>query len=722
MTELNSTQNTRSVPGAESRIRFAPDTRITIKGVSYTQVFSDEEACVLRRLDTPEVHEKFTFAELLDLVAHGLLTEEPGAFSPTVARLKVGPNIKLSDLKPEVAELVRFRQFICDEFLKMETEGQTSRSDAAMEQTIKVLFGQWFTMLVQRAPGARFSSQQTQGTFKIPKPSTVRRWLQKYEVADFNVMALCPLKHKCGNRTDRLHPDVRDLLRSSAREYASLLKPTMAKVYEDFVEHFDALNEARAQKGLPALPKPSIRAMRTEIRNLAPYHVDAGRNGEAFAAKKYAYIQGKNNPEWPLQVVEMDEWKVSLQTLLKGIGSWEKLGLSTREDLKKDLGRMQLSAAIDVRTKCILAMQLAPTATTDLAISTLKMAMSDKNDFAKAAGCETPWDMAGRIQTVRVDNGPAYTAGAFSTAAIDAGIAVDYTVAGAPYLRGSIERVFSTIHTKLISGFDGRTFSNVVEKGDYDAGARASLTIEELARALVRWVVDVYHNTPHEGLGGQTPRNCWLSLRKKVGVPLAPNVDAMRACFGITVERRLRSEGIQLYSNKYQSTELQSIRREYRTGQLRVRFDPDDLGHISVDTPKGWLKVPCTTKEMHGTSLEAHVASRQRLLAQYGEEAAQSEALVKKALAALRRLSDESRKNRSIASPVFTADNLAKLDAHFSDDRLRVDEDFEGDILGLDEPNETAQTKHDPDSPITHIQDAPPFLGDDDDDDYILED
>lgn len=307
----------------------------------------------------------------------------------------------------------------------------------------------------------------------------------------------------------------RETLSRHAPEYATqvinglldLMDGLESREGEDFVEHFDALNEARAQKGLPALPKPSIRAMRTEIRNLAPYHVDAGRNGEAFAAKKYAYIQGKNNPEWPLQVVEMDEWKVSLQTLLKGIGSWEKLGLSTREDLKKDLGRMQLSAAIDVRTKCILAMQLAPTATTDLAISTLKMAMSDKNDFAKAAGCETPWDMAGRIQTVRVDNGPAYTAGAFSTAAIDTGIAVDYTVAGAPYLRGSIERVFSTIHTKLISGFDGRTFSNVVEKGDYDAGARASLTIEELARALVRWVVDVYHNTPHEGLGGQPTRS-----------------------------------------------------------------------------------------------------------------------------------------------------------------------------------------------------------------------
>ncbi|WP_417683977.1 Mu transposase C-terminal domain-containing protein [Roseibium sp.] len=733
MTELHSNQNANTVSESATRIRFSPHSKITIKGIPYTAVSSDEEACVLRRVDNPEVCEKFTFVQLLDLVAQGLMTNEADAFSPSALSLKIGPNTKLSDLKPKVAELVRFRQFICDEFLKLEQEGKASRSDAALTKIIIDLHGKWSTELALSALGARFSAEQTTGTFGIPKPSTVRRWLQMYEAADFNAMALCPLKHKCGNRKDRLHPDVRDLLRDGAREYASLLKPTMKGVYDKFGEHFDALNEKRGKKGLPVLPKPSIAAMRAEIRKLAPYHIDAGRKGQSYAMKKYAYIQGKHRPEWPLQVVEIDEWKVSLQTLLQGTGIWEKLGISARETLNKDIGRLQLSAAIDVRTKCILAMQLAPTATTDLAIATLKMAMSDKSDFAAAAGCETPWDMAGHIQMVRVDNGPAYVAGAFSTAAIDAGIAVDYAVAGAPYLRGSIERVFSTVHTGLISLFEGRTFTNVVDKGEYKAEERASLTIEELGKALVRWVVDVYHNTAHEGLGGQTPRNCWLSLRKKVGVPLPPNQDAMRACVGLVAERRLRSEGIQLYCNKYQSTELQRVRRKYRTGLLKVRFDPDDLGHISVETPKGWLKVPCTTPEMHGTSLEAHVANRQRMLARYGEEAAQSEAIVKKALEDLRRISDKSRENRNIASPVFTADNLARLDSLFSDDRIRIDEDFDGDILGLDENDEADEAGDaaaaDDNTTESYVKEALPFLGDDDDDDdddddyeYILED
>ncbi|KND18803.1 hypothetical protein ADZ37_13075 [Pannonibacter phragmitetus] len=727
MLELNTNQTVAAT--SATRIRFAPHSKIIIKGVSYTEALSDEAFCVLRRVENPDVLEKFTYVELNDLIVQGLLTEERGAFDLSKQALKIGPNVRLSDLKPEVAELVHFRQFICDEFLKMEAARETSRSDAALEQAIAILHGKWSTLLAQRAPGTRFSSQQTKGSFGIPRPSTVRRWLKNYEAANFNVMALCPMKHKCGNRSDRLHPDVRALLRDAAWEYASLLKPTMDKVYGKFVEHFDGLNEARAEKGLPALPLPSKAAMRAEIHKLAPYHVDAGRHGVPFAKKKYAYIQGKHDPEWPLQVVEMDEWQVSLQSLLKGDPVWESLGITAKKQLDEEVGRMQLSAAIDVRTKCILAMQLARTATTDLAIATLKMAMTDKGDIAMASGCDTPWDMAGRIQMVRVDNGSAYLADAFSTSAINAGIAVDYTVAGAPHLRGSIERVFNSFHTGAISLFEGRTFTNVVDRGEYPAEARATLTIDKLSETLVRWVVDIYHNTPHGGLGGRSPREVWLELKNKVGVPMSPRKDEMRAYFGITVERDLRSEGIQLYCNKYQSTELQRIRREFRLRKkLRVRFDPDDLGHISVETPKGWLKVPCTTPEMHGIPLEAHVENRQRMLARYGEEAARSAPIVKKALADLRRLADESRARRGIASPVFTATNLAHLEAHFSDDRLRVDEAFDGDILGLDEP-EDAGVAGDPEAAgettVSLVRDSMPFLGDDDDDDdfeYVLED
>src|SRR3546814_18591172 len=103
-------------------------------------------------------------------------------------------------------------------------------------------------------------------------------------------------------------------------------------------------------------------------------------------------------------------------------------------------------------------------------------------------------------------------------------------------MRGRIERVFGTIHTQLLSWFDGRTFENVVARGDYPAEARASLLVEELNRVLIRYVVDYYHNHPHEGLGGETPRRCWDRLVKKYGVKPPPGPDQKRHVFGIQAQ------------------------------------------------------------------------------------------------------------------------------------------------------------------------------------------
>ena len=72
-------------------------------------------------------------------------------------------------------------------------------------------------------------------------------------------------------------------------------------------------------------------------------------------------------------------------------------------------------------------------------------------------------------------------------------------------MRGRIERFFGTMHTGLISRFTGRAFENVMAKGDYPAVGRASVPLDKVAAAQIRFVVDQYHNSPHRGLKGETP-------------------------------------------------------------------------------------------------------------------------------------------------------------------------------------------------------------------------
>ena len=49
-----------------------------------------------------------------------------------------------------------------------------------------------------------------------------------------------------------------------------------------------------------------------------------------------------------------------------------------------------------------------------------------------------------------------------------------------------------------------------------DPTARDASTADDLCAPLMRGVVDIYHHTPHAGLGGETPGNCWIRLTESV--------------------------------------------------------------------------------------------------------------------------------------------------------------------------------------------------------------
>ena len=85
----------------------------------------------------------------------------------------------------------------------------------------------------------------------------------------------------------------------------------------------------------------------------------------------------------------------------------------------------------------------------------------------------------------------------------------------------------------------GRTFSNSVERGDYPSEDWAALTDDELAEIFTLFIVDIYHNTPHSGLKGETPANAWKRLSNEQNVTPPPNANARRFVFGLPHSRKL---------------------------------------------------------------------------------------------------------------------------------------------------------------------------------------
>lgn len=161
-----------------------------------------------------------------------------------------------------------------------------------------------------------------------------------------------------------------------------------------------------------------------------------------------------------------------------------------------------------------------------------------------------------------------------------------------PELRAFIERIFGTLNLRLIPLLSGRTFGDVVEKGEADPQSLAALTFDDLAFCLTRWIVDAYHNTRHSGLGGKTPREVWHELVARDGVAPSPDNQRWRMVFGERLMRTLDKRGIVVLGVRYHCEALALWMSRKGEQKLHVRWHPRDLGGIEVYLGEQWITVP----------------------------------------------------------------------------------------------------------------------------------
>lgn len=203
-------------------------------------------------------------------------------------------------------------------------------------------------------------------------------------------------------------------------------------------------------------------------------------------------------------------------------------GLQPEQRVRFDVGRRWVYVVMDCATRCILGFRIVATPNAEDAVRALQLAAVDKTPIAEAAGCRSPWSQAGGIGILVTDQGSAFAFEAFRTAVIDLESTYEAPPAGVPKLRARIERLFRTFGQQLAPMLIGRTFSNSVERGDYPSEDWAALTDDELAEIFTLFIVDIYHNTPHSGLKGETPANAWKRLSNEQNVTPPPNANARR--------------------------------------------------------------------------------------------------------------------------------------------------------------------------------------------------
>lgn len=564
----------------------------------------------------------------------------------------------------------------------------------------------------------------------LPGAKTLQRWTVAYEEAGCEAWGLRQCHCNSGNYKPRFTADEHTMMMEAVYAYLDRKRPTLEQCYKDYGDKLIEENNKRAENGQPPLRRIGASTYRARVKRVSRFHRDAARHGIEYAIRKNGGVRRKFDVTRIGERVEIDGCKVSLIHMAAESGIWAKMTAEQKHKVPKE--RWILLRAIDVASKCILAEVITPTETTKAAAVLLRMMISDKTPLAAAMGAKTPWNYACVPHSIATDGGAAFRSDQFRQMLADLGIIFVAPQVGQPNKRATVERSFGTTRTQFLQHFSGQTFANLSDKGDYDPGKNASLFVDELARALVLYDVDIYHNTPHEGLHGETPRACWQRLMIESGCSrITPGAHQQRAIFGVHLSRKLSKRGIRILGLHYQSEDLAALLAEKGEIDLPVRIDPDDLGWISVQISRTWKTIPCATSSLQGASIQAWLSVVEDQRRRYDIAAAASRPVIADALRQIRAIAAKAERRFGISPHTYDAEAISRAEAEMlrgfdvPEERTLQNAVPGGDPLAQGIPvtgptpsrKKRSATLHEPGLTTDPTPDAPPLSQNSEDDD-----
>lgn len=407
----------------------------------------------------------------------------------------------------------------------------------------------------------------------------------------------------CGWRGNRLSKAEDTLLRSIVSARLQEEDPTISSILDSVRSAFKLHN----QSILPGVTDtknfriPGRQVVRNAIDDIAPIEHKIRTHGLRVAYRDMHAVGIGITTYRALQRVEIDEYTMDLNVFLEETGILRFLSEAQKRVFGLDgrATRLVISAAIDVHTRCIVALKFSTAPSAMLLKETVEMIFTEKTRISDAVA-ELSWIMSGRPETIVLDRGPAYIANETYDVLAELGITNQGAPAGMPWLRGFIERLFRTIHMQLLQRFAGRTFSDVVQKGEYNAEGRTSVNLEDLLALMARWIVDIYHNQPHTGLNGATPYQAWVQATA-ASKPRRMTRSDMRMTFGIRDTRKVSRTGIVVGKVDYWCDEIGGLIGK----ELEIAWWRGDVGTIEVRLgPDRWLTVQATDPQWIGKTFE----------------------------------------------------------------------------------------------------------------------
>lgn len=415
-----------------------------------------------------------------------------------------------------------------------------------------------------------------------------------------------------GNRQPRLTFEIRKIVHEEiervylTRERQSL--ETLVATIRTRVRRINVSRDAIDQHALPG-----EKAVMSEIRRLGRERVLNARYGSARAYQELGPVEHRAPPEHPLDVVEIDHTPADLFCVdgLTGVA----------------LGRPTIVVGIDRCTRMPWGMHISfdpPSVHTVL--QCLRNGIFPKTYvrlYADAGiwNIVNEWPVFGRPRRLVVDRARENLGRDLAALAPDLPIKIIDAKAGRMGRRkGGVERFLGTLNRTLLQEQKGTTFSNVLQRDDYDPKKNAVITYEELLGKVHEWLIDVYMVRKHGGLR-DVPVSVWNKKIISHRPAQVENPDQIIPLFGRVEHRILGREGIRFEHLTYISPGLMALLgdAEFRRHvdndkgqpQVRFRYDTSCLEAIQVYLPhrRTHLRVPIeriATTYARGLSIWAH--------------------------------------------------------------------------------------------------------------------
>ena len=423
---------------------------------------------------------------------------------------------------------------------------------------------------------------------------TIFRLIKKYKNAGGTIISLVPQMSSGGDGKFRLDQKIEIIIQEAIdKVYLSKQQNTVKSV----------IIEVKRRCIEADLKPPSKNTIHRRIKELSTKTALEKRKGKKAAHPFTPNLGPSVTADYPLQAFMMDHTKVDL--------------IVVDEFQRLPIGRPWLSLAIDIYSRCIAGFYLSLEAPSSVSVGLcLTHAVFAKDNYLKKFEINGTWPIFGKPNSIYVDQGAEFTSPALKKGCDQNGIKIFWRRVGAPHLHGVIERLNGTL-MKAVHALPGTTFSNPMERGEYDSNSHAVLTMRELEKWLIHVIVGQYHLDIHSMIM-EPPLS-----RFRRGIELLPsspvqvtNEKPFLIDFLPMMKRTIQRHGFVIDHIQYFCNGLIPwINSKDKTDCFIIRRDPRDLSRIYVLHPKEshYLEVPYRNMGRPSITLWEHKESIRRI-------------------------------------------------------------------------------------------------------------